>query len=341
MYMCYFRIVLADPNGFGAPQTVAQSLANDIINPAGPTACTNNPAQPYCFGTEGITESCAKHPATYVHYCTVPQPPNPIRTPMVWVQEAERCDPNMTLTEEEATALVAFVAPKAPGMVVTLYDFTCQWTQGDAFYQATFQIAAGASLDIFTGSSAIVNFINSQSTTLCTSKDPAKRPIFCRDPPLAGNNVCAIDQYDPAAVLICPRSPGNMGVTFALDNCDCIASPGDSTTYKTNILQWMNDITRTTAKLNVENSIAEYKCVQQGSTCQYQYRIRSLPRDDNTDGSVAIQFLNAEITANPRPCSDVSGFSYDFCVPGAYWENAYACSQQEWDRTSPLTCSPA
>jgi hypothetical protein len=338
--MCYFRVTLSNPDDFGAPQTVAQSLANDIINPAGPTMCTTNPAEPFCFGEEGITEACAKHPAQFVHYCTVPRPPNPIRSPLVWVQEAEKCDPAFRPSPEAKQALLDLVTPLAPGLVVTLYDFTCQNQQGGAFYQSTYQIAAGASLDVFTGSARIVDFLNKQRTTLCTAADPSARPVFCQGPPkdpLGGNNICAFDQFDPNAVLICPAAPGNLAVSFALEACNCASSPRNSPSDLANILEWITDITKTQAKVNVDNSLPEYRCVQAGTTCQYQYRARSAPRDDNTDADVAVQFIAAEVNANARPCSDVSGFSYAFCVPGAYWEKAKACSGG-WDRDAPLSC---
>lgn len=336
--MCYFRVVLSDPNGFGAPQTVAQALANDIINPAGPNACNNNPAEPWCFGAEGVTQACAKHPATYVHFCTVPQPPNPIKAPMVWVQEAEKCNPDFKLNEEQQLALLNLVRPQAPGLVVTLFDFTCMSQQGDAFYQATFQVAAGSSLDVFKGSSKIVDFLMGQKKALCTDPDPSKRPIFCQTPPLGGTEICAFDAYDPAAVFICPAAAGNVAMTFALDNCNCATSPGDSADYKKNVLEWMDDITRTQNRLNVLNSVEEYACVQQGTTCQYQYRVRSKPRDDLTDGYSSIQYIVAEVMARPQPCNEDANFSYAFCVAGAYWDKARACSAI-WDRTKPLVCS--
>ena len=338
MYMCYFRVVLADENGFGNPNTVAPYLANTIINQQGPSSCTNNPAEPWCLGDLGVTQACAKHPATYINFCTVPRPPNPIKTPMVWVQEAEKCDPTYKLSKEQEDALVAYVRPQAPGLVVSLFEFTCQSQQGDAFYQATFQVAAGASLEVFTGSSKIVDFLNGKKTTLCTDPDPSKRPIFCATPPLGGSNICAVDQFDPNSVLICPRAPGNVAMTFALANCDCTMTPGDSSEYKTNILEWMNDITRTQNKVNVLNSVEEVKCVQDGSACQYQYRVRSLPRDDNTDGYSSIQYIVAEVNARPQPCNEDAGGAFALCSPaGAYWEKAVACSQI-WDRTAPLTC---
>lgn len=338
MYMCYFRVVLADPNGFGAPQIAAQTVANTIINPAAPSACTQNPAEAWCFGAEGITQGCARHPAVYQHFCTVPQPPPPIRTPMVWVQEAEKCDPSYSLSEEQQKALLDLVRPQAPGLVITMYDFRCLSQQGDAFYQATFQVAAGSSLEVFAGSAKIVDFLNARKTTLCTDPDPAKRPVFCVTPPLGGSNICAVDQFDPNNVLICPRAPGNVAVTFALANCNCQTTPGNSATYYTNVLEWMNDITRTQNRLSVDNSVQEYQCVQQGTTCQYQYRVRSAPRDDNTDGYSSIQYIVAEVNARPQPCNEDAGFSYALCSPGgAYWEKAVACSQI-WDRTSPLSC---
>jgi hypothetical protein len=337
MYFCYFRVALANPDGFGqAPATVAQALANTVINPTAPAGCTNNPAEPWCFGVEGITQGCARHPATYFHYCTVAQPPPPIKTPMVWVQEAERCDPSYRLNTEQQEALLDLVRPQAPGLVVTFYDFTCMDQQGDAFYQATFQIAAGSSLEVFKGSAKIVDFLNGQKTTLCTNPDPSMRPIFCQTPPLGGDNICAVDQYDPRNVLVCPRAPGNLAMTFMLDNCDCAKNAGDSAEYKTNILEWVNDITRTQNRLNVRNSIEEYKCVQDGTQCQYQYRVRSLPGDDNTDAYSAIQLVSAEVRARPQPCNEDAGFSYTFCSPaGAYWEKAVACAYI-WDRTKPL-----
>lgn len=175
-------------------------------------------------------------------------------------------------------------------------------------------------------------------TTLCTDPDPAKRPIFCAAPPLGGNNVCSTDQYDPSGVLICPRAPGNVAVSFALANCDCQTTPGNSDQYRNNILEWMNDITRTQLRISVDNSVQEYACVQQGSTCQYQYRVRSVPRDDNTDGLTAIEYIVAEVNAKPQPCSEDAGFSYALCSPStAYWAKAVACSQI-WDRTNPLSC---
>lgn len=339
MYMCYFRVVLADENGFGNPNIVAPYLANTIINTNGPSSCTNNPAEPWCFGDLGVTQACAKHPATYINFCTVPQPPKPIKTPMVWVQEAERCDPNYRLSQEQQDALLAYVRPSAgPGLVVSWYDFTCLWQQGDAFYQATFEVSAGASLEVFAGSARIVDFLNGKKTTLCTDPDPSKRPIFCATPPLGGTNICAVDQYDAANVLICPRAPGNVAMTFALPNCKCSEAPGDSKEYKDNVLEWMDDITRTQNRLNVQNSVEEYVCVQDGTTCQYQYRVRSLPRDDNTDAYTAVQVIAAEVNARTQPCNEDANFAYAFCSPaGAYWEKAVACSQI-WDRTNPLLC---
>lgn len=338
MYMCYFRVILADPNGFGAVQTVAQALANDLINPVAPAACTNNPADPWCFGVEGITQGCAKHPAQYIHYCTVPQPPPPIRTPMVNVYEAEKCDPAFKLTPEEELALLELVRPQAPGRVITMYGYECLSQQGDSFYQSTFLVSAGASLDVFGASAAIVNFINGQKSTLCTDPDPNKRPIWCKNPPLGGTNVCAVDQYDPSSVLICPRSPGNVAMSWALANCNCAATPGDTPEYKKNVLEWVDDITRTQNRVNVLNSVEEAKCVQRGTTCQYQYRVRSLPRDDLTDAYTAIQYVQQEVNARPMPCGEDAGFTYAFCVPGAYWAQAKACSQI-WDRTNPIECT--
>lgn len=166
MYMCYFRVVPSDPNGFGAPQIVAQTLANTLINPTAPSGCTNNPAEPWCFGTEGITQACARHPAVYTHFCTVPQPPRPILTPIVWVQEAERCDPNVTLSEEQQEALLDLVRPQAPGLVVSFAALRCRWQQGGAFYQVTLRIAAGSSLDIFTGSAKIVDWIEARRVSV-------------------------------------------------------------------------------------------------------------------------------------------------------------------------------
>jgi hypothetical protein len=339
MYFCYFRVVQSDPNGFGNPVPVAQSIANDIINIAAPSACTTNPAEPWCFGDLGVTQGCAKHPAQFFYYCPVPQPPNPIKTPMTWVQEAEKCNGNFTLAPDAQQALLAYVRPQAPGLVVSMADFTCLSQQGDAFYQATFQVAAGASLDIFGGSKRIVDLLEGQRTTLCTDPDPSKRPLYCRNPPLGGNNICARDQYDPQNVLVCPFAPGNMAMTFAVPNCDCGASRGDTDLYKTHILQWVSDVTRTQNKINVRSTIEEYKCVQQGSTCQYQYRVRCAPADANTDGYAAIQILAAQVNAFPQPCTPDGGANvYDFCSPaGAYWESASACAQI-WDRASPLLC---
>jgi hypothetical protein len=147
-----------------------------------------------------------------------------------------------------------------------------------------------------------------------------------------------VDQYDPINVLICPRSPGNVAVTFALPNCNCATQPGDSDVYKTNILEWMNDITRTQNRVNVRNTVEEYQCVPSGTACQYQYRVRSMPGDVNTDAYIAIQYIEAEVNARSQPCSEDGGFSYTFCSPAeAYWSKAVACSQI-WDRTKPLSC---
>lgn len=342
MYFCYFRVVQANPNGFDNPILPARTVALDLINPSAPAGCTTNPAEPWCFGNLGITQGCATHPATYIHYCAIPQPPNPIRTPMVWVDEAERCVDNFTLSDEQELALLNLVRPLVPGLVVTEYNFKCYWQQGDAFYQHTFKIAAGSDLNVFAGSAKIVDFLNKQKSTLCRNADPLLRPIFCQSPPLGDTDICSIDQYDEQNVLICPRSPGNLALSIAAPNCRCGAQPGDSDTYKTNLLQWVNDITRTQNKQNVINSIDEYACVdRQGpgniNMCQYQYRVRVLPRDDFTDALVSLQYLEAEIAARPYPCNEDAGNVYDFCTPGAYWEKAKGCAAI-WDRTQPLEC---
>jgi hypothetical protein len=342
MYMCYFTVAPADEDAVGAvPQRVAQSLVDDVINQNGPTMCTQNPAEPFCYGIEGVTQACGVHPVQATYFCTVPRPPNPIRTPLVWVQEAERCDPAFRLSNESAKALVDMVTPLVPGLVVTMYDFECLSAQGGAFWQFTYQIAAGASLDIFTGSRRIVDWLQANRTTLCTAPLPAERPVFCRDPPLGGQQVCAINQFDPANVFICPLAPGNLALTFALGGgCSCAASPRDSAADTANILEWMDFITLKYLKINVANSVREYKCEQASAdTCQYEYRVRTVPLDDRVDGSAAIQYIRAEVNVNPQPCSDASGYSFAFCKDaGAVWRNATACAEV-WDRGAPLQCS--
>jgi hypothetical protein len=132
--------------------------------------------------------------------------------------------------------------------------------QGNAWYQATFMLAAGVDLDIYSGSENIVLGIEA-TATIC-QRSP--RPAYCAQPPLAGTIMCSANQYDPNAVYRCRRAAGSMTVSVGLANCSCAISP-DSAVYQRNLGAWMSSIM-------TQNSLAATVSVPEGRCLQVQVR---------------------------------------------------------------------
>jgi hypothetical protein len=138
---------------------------------------------------------------------------------------------------------------------------SCLSVQGNAFYQATFILAAGVDVDIYTGSDNIVFGINSKPN-LCQT---ATKPSFCNTAPFNTAMMCTVNQYDPNAVYRCPNAAASAQVSFglAVPSCDCKALP-DSPTYQRNVAVWVMDMMVQNA-LSIAISVPEGKCIQQNA----------------------------------------------------------------------------
>lgn len=117
-------------------------------------------------------------------------------------------------------------------------------------------MAAGVGANIYEGSDNVANGINAQPT-IC-QKDP--KPAYCRNSPFAGSVLCAVNQYDPNQLQLCPTAAGNLALTVAMNNCSCTASP-DSSTYQRNLAVWFGGIGGPYV-VNAGVTAPEGRCVQ-------------------------------------------------------------------------------